>query len=68
MISWKSQLSPKQIQDVGSYILTLEGTNPPGAKEAQGTIWQEATVSADSTAGKSDSTVVLMDSTAAKKI
>ena len=68
MISWKSQLSPKQIQVVGSYILTLEGTNPPGAKEAQGTIWQEATVSADSTAGKSDSTVVLMDSTAAKKI
>jgi cytochrome c oxidase cbb3-type subunit 3 len=42
MISWKSQLSPKQIQAVSSYILTLEGTNPPDAKEAQGEKWEEA--------------------------
>lgn len=41
MISWKSQLSPKQIQAVSSYILTLEGTNPPEAKEAQGEKWEE---------------------------
>jgi cytochrome c oxidase cbb3-type subunit 3 len=42
MISWKSQLSPKQIQEVGSFILTLYGTNPPGAKEPQGDKWMEA--------------------------
>lgn len=36
MIPWKSQLSAKQMQDVSSYIMTLEGTNPPGAKEPQG--------------------------------
>ncbi len=42
MISWKSQLSPKQIQEVGSFILTLHGTNPPGAKEPQGDKWIEA--------------------------
>ncbi len=42
MISWKSQLSPKQIQAVSSYILTMEGTNPPDAKEAQGEKWEEA--------------------------
>lgn len=41
MISWKSQLSPKQIQEVGSFILTLHGTNPPGAKEPQGDKWSE---------------------------
>ncbi len=41
MISWQSQLSPKQIQQVASYILTLKGTNPPGAKEPQGDIWKE---------------------------
>jgi cytochrome c oxidase cbb3-type subunit 3 len=50
MISWKSQLSPKQIQQVASYILTLHGTNPPDAKEPQGEKWVEETVIADSSA------------------
>ncbi len=36
MIPWKSQLSAKQMQDVASYIMTLEGTNPPNGKEPQG--------------------------------
>jgi len=39
MISWKAQLTPKQIQQVGSYILTLHGTNPPGGKDPQGDKW-----------------------------
>jgi cytochrome c oxidase cbb3-type subunit III len=41
MISWKSQLSPKQIQQVASYIMTMQGTNPAGAKEPQGEKWVE---------------------------
>ncbi len=36
MISWQSQLGPKKIQEVASYILSLQGTNPPNAKEPQG--------------------------------
>ncbi|MFN3404390.1 MAG: cbb3-type cytochrome c oxidase N-terminal domain-containing protein [Cytophagaceae bacterium] len=36
MISWQAQLSPAQIQDVTSYIISLEGSNPPNAKEPQG--------------------------------
>jgi len=37
MISWASQLSPKQMQEVTSYILVkLVGTNPPGAKAPEG--------------------------------
>ncbi len=36
MIPWKTQLSPVQIQQVASYILSLKGTNPAGAKEPQG--------------------------------
>lgn len=63
MISWKSQLAPKKIQEVTSYILTLKGTNPAAAKEPQGTIWvEEVTASVDSTM-KSDATGV--DSTKA---
>ncbi len=39
MISWKSQLSPNQIQEVGSYILSLKGTNPPNQKGPEGAKW-----------------------------
>ncbi len=42
MISWKSQLSPKQIQSVASYILTIQGTNPPNPKDPQGEKWEES--------------------------
>ncbi len=36
MVSWEKTLSPKQIAEVSNYILSLSGTNPPGAKEPQG--------------------------------
>ena len=36
MISWKSQLNPKQIQEVGSYIISLYGTNPVNPKPPEG--------------------------------
>lgn len=36
MISWKKQLNPLQIQQVASYVLSLQGTKPAGAKEPQG--------------------------------
>ncbi len=36
MIAWQQKLKPDEIQNVASYILTLQGTNPPNAKEPQG--------------------------------
>ncbi len=54
MIAWEAQLTPVQIQEVGSYILTLKGTNPANPKEAQGDLWTEGGVPAaqpDSTGG-----------------
>lgn len=41
MIAWQAQLKPEEIQKVGSYILSLKGTNPPNAKPAQGSLYQE---------------------------
>lgn len=46
MIAWSSQLSPSDIQKVGSYILTLRGTNPPNPKAPQGEIWADSTAAA----------------------
>jgi cytochrome c oxidase cbb3-type subunit 3 len=37
MPNWEKQLSAKQISDVANYIKSLHGTNPPNAKEPQGT-------------------------------
>lgn len=38
MQAWKEDLTAGQMNEVASYILTLQGTNPPGAKEPQGEI------------------------------
>ncbi|MEA1898704.1 MAG: cbb3-type cytochrome c oxidase N-terminal domain-containing protein [Bacteroidota bacterium] len=39
MISYKSQLSPDKIQNVLSYIIGFQGTNPPNQKAAEGDLW-----------------------------
>ena len=41
MISWKSQIRASDMQKVASYILSLQGTDPPNAKEPQGDLWEE---------------------------
>lgn len=43
MISWKTQLSPKQIQLVSSYIMSLKGTNPPNQKQPEGILYIDST-------------------------
>jgi cytochrome c oxidase cbb3-type subunit 3 len=36
MIAWKNSLNPLEIQQIASYIASLQGTNPPNAKAPQG--------------------------------
>jgi cytochrome c oxidase cbb3-type subunit 3 len=36
MIAWEKTLRPKQISELSSYILSLQGTKPAGAKAPQG--------------------------------
>lgn len=43
MRNWKDEYGPNQIAQLTSYIKSLKGTNPPGAKDAQGTLYTEAT-------------------------
>lgn len=40
MISWKSLLSPSAMRSTASYILTLQGTDPPNQKDPEGTLYQ----------------------------
>lgn len=41
MIAWQSQLSPNQMQEVSSYIISLYGTNPSNPKAPEGEKWVE---------------------------
>jgi len=40
MLTWEGKLNPREIQEVASYVLSLQGTNPPNAKAPQGQIWE----------------------------
>ncbi|KAA3624060.1 MAG: acyl carrier protein [Bacteroidetes bacterium] len=44
MISWQNQLRPEDIQKVASYVLSLQGTNPPNAKAPEGEFYNPSAV------------------------
>ena len=62
MQSWSNQFTPKEISYLASYIKTLRGTNPPGAKAPQGDLYVEGAA-----AVKDSASVARPDSVAAVK-
>ncbi|MEM8900337.1 MAG: c-type cytochrome, partial [Bacteroidota bacterium] len=48
MISWKAEIKPKDMQDVSSFILSMQGTNPPNPKAPEGEKHVPAEAPADS--------------------
>jgi cytochrome c oxidase cbb3-type subunit 3 len=64
MISWKSQLRPSEMQNVASYILTLQGTNPPNQKAREGELWDSsANDNSDSESGDDTTGALDVDDT-----
>ncbi len=47
MAAWEKALSPKQISQVVSYIYSLNGSNPEGAKAAEGQIYEREGATVD---------------------
>lgn len=63
MAPWQDKLTPLQIQKVSSYVLSLQGTNPPDALPPAGEKWiEESVVSNDAnnqnTAASTDTVAV----------
>jgi cytochrome c oxidase cbb3-type subunit 3 len=54
MVSWKATIKPADIQKIASYVLSLRGTNPAGAKAAEGDLWVEEITSAETTEAVKD--------------
>jgi len=50
MKSWQTDLSPVQMKNVTSYILSLQGTNPANGKAPEGEIHQAAATDSSATA------------------
>ena len=42
MISWQLVFSPKQMQEIGSYVLSFQGTTPINGKKPEGTLYVPA--------------------------
>lgn len=57
MIAWSTQLRPTDMQRVASFILTLQGTNPPNPKAPQGTKYEAAPSAADTTKAPAGQTI-----------
>jgi cytochrome c oxidase cbb3-type subunit III len=47
MPAWGKAMSPKDVRDVAFYVMSLQGSNPPNAKEPQGELFIPAPVPAD---------------------
>ena len=60
MKSWKTDLKPVEMQVVSSYVLSLQGTQPPNPKAPEGDIWKDSPTApaapTDSTAAAADTT------------
>lgn len=67
MISWQTVLTPKKMQEVASYVLSLQGTKPANPKAPEGNIYTDSsTVKTDSVKVKTDSIKIKTDSTKIK--
>ena len=49
MVAWKGTLKPTEIQQVSSYVLSLQGTNPKDPKAAEGDVWVDPELSKEKT-------------------
>ncbi|MGA9116060.1 MAG: cbb3-type cytochrome c oxidase N-terminal domain-containing protein [Bacteroidota bacterium] len=51
MISWQLVFTPRQMQEIASFVLSLGGTNPPGAKKPEGELSRPAPAPGGTQAG-----------------
>ncbi|WP_425637503.1 cbb3-type cytochrome c oxidase N-terminal domain-containing protein [Algoriphagus yeomjeoni] len=65
MVPWEDQLNPKEIQEVASFILSLQGTSPAAPKDPQGELYEEgAEEPAMDSVSPADTTSFATDTTA----
>jgi cytochrome c oxidase cbb3-type subunit III len=58
MPAWGKSMSPSDVKAVAFFVMSLKGTNPAGAKAAQGELYKEQNLKSDTTVVKIDSVAV----------
>ncbi len=58
MVGWAKTLGTTEVQKVASYVLSLQGTKPAGAKPQEGEKWIEEAAPAETAPATTDSTSV----------
>jgi len=58
MVAWAKTLGTADVQKVASYVLSLQGTKPAGAKAQEGEKWVEEAAPAEKAPAATDSTTV----------
>lgn len=43
MVSWAGVMSPEQLRNVSFFVMSIQGSNPPGGKQPQGTLFKTET-------------------------
>lgn len=61
MVAWKAVLKPSEIQQVASYVLSLQGSNPKDGKAPEGDIWVDETAPKSDAPKKEETKVVVQD-------
>ncbi len=61
MVSWKATIKPSDIQKVASYVLSLQGTNPPNPKAPEGDFWKNGVKVEGNAPAVQDTTNVIKD-------
>ncbi len=58
MVAWKGTLKPSEIQQVASYVLSLQGSNPKDGKAPEGDVWVDEKAPKSETQKKEEAKVV----------
>ena len=64
MIPWGDQLKPQEIKQVASFVMSLQGSNPPNAKEPEGDLYIPEGAEAEVNAEPADTGSVVENDTA----
>ena len=54
MVAWKTSLKPGEIAQVASYVMGMEGTNPPDAKAPEGDLYVDPDAPAEGAEGETE--------------
>ena len=64
MVNWNRTFTPNEIAQLASYVLSMQGSNPPDALPADGELWVDPNAGSEAVESELEASEVINDSTA----